>query len=343
MERQTILRILNVPSRLMSQKDLVHLTGHRMLIPVWHAVNDKPGDHYNRLFSVPGTASFIETLDSLLQNFKAVGLQELRAINASGKKLSRPVMHLTFDDGLRECHEIIAPILLKKGIPATFFINPSFIGNGDLFFRYKASLLANRMRKKQLPECMLAGVTNLLMTNEIPCSSLENGLFHIPWASRNLLDEAAQILQADFKKYLNDNQPYMTQGQVRGLISQGFTIGSHSMDHPAYLEIGREDQLEQTIISLERVVMEYGLDYMAFAFPFSDMGIPRSFWDDLKTRISVPVLTFGTSGLKSDSVPGNLQRTGMELNRLNGREIIKSEYLYCLLKMPFGKNSIKRT
>jgi peptidoglycan/xylan/chitin deacetylase (PgdA/CDA1 family) len=343
MQRESILKILNPLARVMPLKSLLHLSGHRMLIPFWHAVNDRPAEHYNRLFTVPDSTSFSTTLDFLLRSFKPVTLQELREIVISGRKISTPVMHLTFDDGLRECHEVIAPILLKKGIPATFFINPSFVGNGDIFYRYKESILANRMIKKELPECMLAGITHLLMKNEIHFSSLAGGLLAINWASRALLDEAGAILNVDFKRYLLEHQPYMTQDQVRSLISRGFTLGAHSMDHPAYQEINREEQLEQTIVSLERVAMEYGLDYMAFAFPFSDQRVPLSFWNDLKMRLSVPVLTFGTSGLKYDSAAGSLQRTGMELNTLNGIEITKSEYLYCLLKKPFGKNSIKRT
>jgi peptidoglycan/xylan/chitin deacetylase (PgdA/CDA1 family) len=343
MERETILRLLSPMARMIPQRGLMGLTGHRIFIPVWHAVNDQPADHYNKLFTVPDTASFSTTLDFLLRSYKPIGLQELRAIIISGGKISTPVMHLTFDDGLKECHEIIAPILLKKGIPATFFINPSFIGNGDLFYRYKASILANRMNKKALPECMLSGITHLLMKNEIHLSSLVEGILAINWASRALLDEAAGILNTNFKMYLHDHQPYMTQDEVRSLISRGFTLGAHSMDHPSYQEISREEQLEQTIVSLERVVMEYGLDYMAFAFPFSDQGLPVSFWNDLATSLSVPVLSFGSSGLKTDPVPGNVQRTGMELNRLTGIEIVKSEYLYCLLKKPFGKNSLKRT
>ena len=36
--------------------------------------------------------------------------------------MKRPVAFLSFDDGLKECSTIIAPVLNELGIPSTFFI-----------------------------------------------------------------------------------------------------------------------------------------------------------------------------------------------------------------------------
>ena len=52
----------------------------------------------------------------------------MEAVEGSGK-LDRRCLHLTFDDGFRELHDVVAPILLRKGIPATFFVNSAFIDN----------------------------------------------------------------------------------------------------------------------------------------------------------------------------------------------------------------------
>ena len=53
---------------------------------------------------------------------------------------------LTFDDGFREIYDIIAPILLDKGIPATFFISSGFLDNRELCYQHKASLLVEKVR-----------------------------------------------------------------------------------------------------------------------------------------------------------------------------------------------------
>jgi peptidoglycan/xylan/chitin deacetylase (PgdA/CDA1 family) len=342
MERETILRIIKPAARLLPQEFLLRLSHKSLLLPFWHAVNDNPPVHYNQLFHVPDSSQFIKTLDWLLKIYKPVNLQDISRLNPDGTLGGKPCMHLSFDDGLRECAEVIAPILIQKGIPATFFVNPSFIGNGGMFYRYKTSILLNKLNRKNLPECVLLGISELLLRNELASSSPREGILSIGYHQRDLLDSVAQLLNLDFLKYLEEKKPYMSQIQLRELIRKGFTVGSHSMDHPRYSDISVDEQLEQTLISTERLCMEYGLDYMAFAFPFSDYLMPMAFWEDLFKKTGHPFPSFGTSGLKADPVKSNLQRLGMEIKGLDGQEIVKSEYLYYLLKWPFGKNKLPR-
>ena len=56
---------------------------------------------------------------------------------------------LTFDDGHLEMFEVVAPILSKRGISATFFLNTGFLDNKDMFFRHKASLLIGHLKSLQ--------------------------------------------------------------------------------------------------------------------------------------------------------------------------------------------------
>jgi hypothetical protein len=36
------------------------------------------------------------------------------------------------------------PILRRKGVPATVFVNSDFVDNQDLFFRFKAALIIDK-------------------------------------------------------------------------------------------------------------------------------------------------------------------------------------------------------
>lgn len=342
MEKKRIVRLIHPVAGLLPFRMLIRLSKQNFFLPFWHAVNDHPPEHYNLLFDVPTVQSFRNSMDQLLKYFKPVSLHEFLKLSREKILPKTPVMHLSFDDGLRECSEIIAPILKQKGVPASFFVNPAFIGNTALFYRYKASLLANRLLEKNLPECTLSGITRLLMKEGIPFSHLAAGILSIPYPKQELLDRAAVILGMDFRDYLENTQPYMDQNQVRSLITNGFTVGSHSLDHPHFSAINTEEQLEQTLVSSERVAMEYQLDYMVFAFPFTDSMLPLAFWEELGKRASYPLPTFGTSGLKEDTAPNSFQRTSMEINGINALEISKSEYLYHLLKRPFGKNKLQR-
>ena len=39
----------------------------------------------------------------------------------------------TFDDGLADCHSVIAPVLQEFGVNACFFVNPGFVSGDDLY------------------------------------------------------------------------------------------------------------------------------------------------------------------------------------------------------------------
>jgi hypothetical protein len=75
----------------------------------------KTAAHFN--YNYRNTVQFEKELDFYLKYFKPVSLDELISKKDSGKK----IFHLSFDDGLKECAEIIAPILLKKGNSCNVF------------------------------------------------------------------------------------------------------------------------------------------------------------------------------------------------------------------------------
>ena len=97
-------------------------------------------------------------------------------------------------------------------------------------------------------------------------------------------------------------------------------------------------QLTQTRESIETIRLQFNLDYSVFSFPFTDDGVTQQIFNKIAEFTD---LTFGCAGIKEDSAKNHLQRIPMETNQ-TGKEIIKSEYLYCLLKQKAGKNKIIR-
>jgi peptidoglycan/xylan/chitin deacetylase (PgdA/CDA1 family) len=89
---------------------------------------------------VKTVAEFQKDLDYLLKHFEPIDVETLYHFHINKITPEKPVFHLTFDDGLKEIYEIVAPILLKKGVPATFFINSGFVDNKTLFYRHQHSL-----------------------------------------------------------------------------------------------------------------------------------------------------------------------------------------------------------
>lgn len=329
-------------TQLLPLSGLIRITGKRIIFPFYHLVSDEDPPHIKHLYKVRTTKEFIRDLDFFLKHYKPVGITDLLDSSNSGHPLPDNSFLLSFDDGLREFHDVAAPILRQKGIPAICFLNSGFIDNAGLFYRYKASLLIEHLQpsndpgKKKVAE-------NWFLENHLPFTNDFPGLLKVSYANRHLLDDLALALDVHFDEYLQKYRPYLDSVQVRSLIQQGFTFGAHSIDHPEYSFLEEKEQIRQTTESINLVTGKFGIKEKLFSFPFTDYGVKKTFFDAVFDP-SKPIadLTFGGAGLKNDSIAKNIQRIPFEGTSLSAKQIIGTEYLYFMIKSIFGKNMIRR-
>ena len=287
------------------------LTGRKVIIVYYHIVTDDDVPHVKHLHPIKNTKQFKEDLDFLLKTFSPMGLRELLGDIKSGRSLAKRVFLLTFDDGYREISDVIAPILLEKGITATFFVNSAFVDNKELGYMNKASLIVEKLLKSRSSslKTFLAQIPRL---HDDDCvENVVSRLLSIKYEHRSVLDEIANTMSISFSDCLRVNKPYLTSDRINRLIQSGFTIGAHSIDHPMYQSLSLEDQVYQTLESVRFVKDTFLLDYGVFAFPFSDQDISKEFFERVAQSKSVD-LTFGTAGLMEDSAPNHLQRFSLE-------------------------------
>ncbi len=125
---------------------LTKITGKNTIFPFYHIVSNDKVPHVEHLYPIRTTQKFEQDLDFFLNHYTPIEIDDIIDSTLHGKPLKKNSFLLSFDDGLSEVYDIIAPILLRKGIPAIFFINSGFIDNKDLFFRYKASILIEKLK-----------------------------------------------------------------------------------------------------------------------------------------------------------------------------------------------------
>ncbi|MBN1768449.1 MAG: polysaccharide deacetylase family protein [Prolixibacteraceae bacterium] len=276
------------------------------ILPFYHVVSSIPLPYINS-YKVRTPEVFEAELDYLLQHFEPVTLDELLEHPGNGK------MHLSFDDGLKECYTIIAPILKRKGIPATFFISPDFVDNRAMFHRFKRAILESK-------GVLLKG--ERVFTHDM----------------NNELDELAAANGIDFTQY----KPYMTMQQLKSLQNDGFLIGAHSLNHPEMWLLSEEEQYRQVAQSMQWVVDNFVPKIKAFSFPFTDDGVEMSVFKRLQSEGVVDV-TFGTAGLKYDTLHHHYQRIPVEIaNNRSIKKTIHFEFLYYHLRELWSKNIVER-
>lgn len=322
---------------------LVRLTGLRLVVLVYHTVSDRDMPHVSELYRVRNTGEFERDLEGLLRKFVPVTAGQVHEAVTSGTGFRRPSLLVTFDDGFSESAEIISPILKRKGVPALFFLTPAFLDNKQLFYRCKCSLLAGRLRTMKDPRGLCELVSSRIpgkIGNEKELYRYLLGLGH---GDVELMDELSGLFEVDFRGYLKVRKPYLDSGQVRNLLTDGFEVGAHSMDHPEYASLTSEEQLEQTVKSMDIIGKAFGVPYRYFAFPFTDSGVSDRFFEQLYSMPEkAPHLTFGTAGLKKDAFPGHLQRIPAEESVLPAMSSIRGEYLAYSLKRIINKHHVNR-
>lgn len=322
--------------QLLPMKMLRNKRAGGLLLPYHHLVSDKEVPHIKHLYPFKGISAFEQDLDYLLKHFIPVTLQDIIAALNSGNPLPERSFLLTFDDGLREVTENIAPLLVRKGVPAAFFLNSAFLDNKSLFYKFKVSLIIDSLKKGNHSAAVLEKLAGLVGADLIP------DVKKISYHNRHLAEEAGVILGLSFEDYLRQQRPFMTLQEVGALVKQGFAIGGHSVDHPYYTQLTLEEQLAQTFDSVDFLTERFGITYRAFAFPHSDAGISRKFFETVLNNSNKLDVVFGTANHKKDIFPHILHRFNCERPSISINAAVKGILLYNRLQDLRNKKIIAR-
>ncbi len=308
---------------------LIGKVGEIPFLPFYHAIGDEEElPHIIPLYPVRTKEEFSEDLDFILKYFEPVSLEEFIEFSKkqSFKKNGKPIFHLSFDDGLRSVFEVAMPILKKKGIPATLFLTTDFIDNRKLFFRHKSALIYSWLQRGGIDTSELSkfGITDVNIFNI-------NSSHHPVFGS----------YEKEFDDFLKNKKPYLNFDEIESWIENGFTVGSHSLDHPHYSQLPLPEQIRQTEESINYIIDNFKLDYVSFSFPFTDAGVKKVFFQKLEKK-KIHSTTFACAGLKKDPIPFHWQRVPMESGHKSALEIIRSEYLYSYFSKFVGRQKIIR-
>jgi peptidoglycan/xylan/chitin deacetylase (PgdA/CDA1 family) len=275
----------------------------------------------------------------LLTHFRAVHPEELILASQTGQKLSPDGFLLSFDDGLSEAYDTIAPILQQKGISAFFFLNPAFLDNRELFYRCKLSLVLDALEFQKPGEAVLERMSGLLGIPGTEKTVIQSAVLAVNYLNRKLADDLGDCLELSFDEYLKKVKPYLLTEQVKELIRKGFYFGAHSLDHPNYRLISLEEQLFQTRESCKYMRRSFGISYTAFSFPHEDAGVKQVFFDELQREPSPSIdVFFGTQNQKIEIQNRMFHRFNAERPEYPIEGLVKGLLLYNL-----KRRTIKRT
>ncbi len=309
-----------------------------IIFPFYHSVDDLVPLHIKNLYPVKTKAEFIRDMEYLVQNYTTMAPSDLFT-STNDSKYKKPGFILSFDDGLRSCFDTVVPILERMGIPAIFFVNSAFVDNNALFYRFKTSILIERIKARAVSNNTNNELCKIL--NCRPNNQLISTLLKIPYESENILDAVGKLLDLDFAEYLMKTQPFMTTMELKNLTYKGFTIGAHSHSHPLYKNLSESQQFEESRLSIDFVGNNFQPEALFFSFPFTDDGVSLNFLQTLHKKYEISA-SFGTAGIKNESLKNHFQRIPMENGSSSASNTIAKAAIKSIIRTTLGINTIKR-
>lgn len=309
---------------LLSDKMCVNLMPTETIIPIYHLVSDDYLPHVSQIISYPTIKKFTKDIDYYLKYFDTADPQNYINGDCFSNKSSKRKFILTFDDGYAECYHIIRPILLKKGIPAMFFINQSPINNLELLYTNKISLLLSKINKKSVTK-NIDKILEILNDERI----YDKGIYYsirrnIKYSNRYILDALSPLFEIDYNDYVRLNRPYLTEDHLIQMSNEGFLLGAHSIDHPLISELPYQNQINQIMDSVNYTINTFKLNYKFFAFPFHDLNNNLSLYNYFSDK---GMVFFGTQSFKKDPIQHSVQRFGV-----NGEDTIEEQMKLLVFK-----------
>jgi peptidoglycan/xylan/chitin deacetylase (PgdA/CDA1 family) len=202
-----------------------------------------------------------ETLDSLLaflkRSWRLVSVDEF--LEASQASRAAGLVTLTFDDGWEDNYRCAAPVLRAHDVPACIYLATRLIGSDALlpeehFFR----LWRRAAKRSEEPR----------LRRIFGWPAME---FDAARARLNLLpiaEKSALLAKADEEfPPTKVRRQFMDWDQVRELSSQGFTFGSHTVDHAILTSETEASVAQQLRDSQEVIRRELGVVPRHFAYP----------------------------------------------------------------------------
>jgi peptidoglycan/xylan/chitin deacetylase (PgdA/CDA1 family) len=247
-------------------------------IPVFHrVVAPRAGERVGFARDAESSVAELEATIALLsaRGHAFVSLDELCVELGKPRARGAPrLAALTFDDGYRDNHDVVYPLLASRGIPFAVYVATSFpdraqapwwhlleehlLGSESLTLEHEGRLLAWRLDGPEARRAAFAGA-EAVFTSLAPreARALCERLF-----GPERVEQSIESL-------------FLTWEMIRAMDASGLvTIGAHTIDHVPLPRLPIGEARAQILGSKRRLEAELGHEVRHFAYPFGALG-PR--------------------------------------------------------------------
>jgi peptidoglycan/xylan/chitin deacetylase (PgdA/CDA1 family) len=211
-------------------------------------------------------AQFERQLRFLKREFDVIGPDDLETVMKAGR--GRYVL-LTFDDGYRDNVEEALPILIRHGLPATFFVTTGFLDRREIAWWDEVAWMIHASPRPELElDDWLDRPVSLDPTYRAHTTKLLIDLYkRLPCESAAAFLDALADASGSGRHGRDRADMWMTWDDVRALHAAGMHIGGHTVGHPLLARLSPAEQDAEIAACKARIERELGKPMRSFSYP----------------------------------------------------------------------------
>jgi peptidoglycan/xylan/chitin deacetylase (PgdA/CDA1 family) len=256
------------------------LLSHRrrgVLALAYHGVEERLVDPRVQTLHLP-LDRFESHVRLLADRFEVISCPDLRERLAEGRGLDGRQVVLTFDDGYRNNHRVVQPLLESLGLPFAVFVCTDHVGTAHRLPTYllRTAMYYTEARRAEIPTL---GLTLDLSTEDARARSVlrvSQGLKSSPQTLvERTLEELRGLLPPDRWAELDSrfaSDAILSWEELARMQAQGVAIGSHGRSHVILHARQELDVVHDQIGGSRRLLGERLGSCRFFAYPNGNPG-----------------------------------------------------------------------
>jgi peptidoglycan/xylan/chitin deacetylase (PgdA/CDA1 family) len=187
----------------------------------------------------------------------------------------RSLVALSVDDGYRDNHDVLLPLLARQGVPATVFLESRPLDERRVNWTHKLFWILARSSAPEFARDYARAGGPDAQSVERAAAAPGEATYQIKRLLKYDVDPAARDAAIDrvFADLGGDEGAlcdalYMTWDQARALRDAGIELGGHTVGHPVLSGLGAEEQEREIARGREALVRELATEPVTFAYPF---------------------------------------------------------------------------
>lgn len=196
-----------------------------------------------------------------LRGYSIISLAEAVAMLKRDLPFKKRCLVLTFDDSLKTYSDLVAPALLKWGIPATFYLSTDILVHQRPYWWLRLDYALAKMNGTPI-SIELPNGESLTITQQQKSVLRRRVMTALRSHLRpNQCERAVESIElqlgigSDEATRVNPYGHAMSWKDARDLALKGFTIGSHTCSHPN-LTLLRPDELQFELENSKKLIEE---------------------------------------------------------------------------------------